>query len=164
MGRNEYTYKPGYNGTLQERMDSKTNKPSLDTCWEWTGSLDTAGYATIRVNGRLRRASHIAYELEFGSLIPNDMIIMHKCDNPKCVNPQHLQIGTKYLNNLDKLMKNRANMPKGEQHPQSKLTKQQVDEIRGRYSSQKISFSALGRDYGVNRTTIRRIIDHEIWD
>lgn len=163
MGRNEYTYKPGYNGTLQERMDSKTNKLSLNDCWIWTGALDSAGYATIRVDGRLRRASHIALELKLGN-IPKDKIVMHKCDNPKCVNPEHLEIGTTLLNSNDKIQKNRGKWLKGENHPGAKLTSKQVDELREIYATRKISYPALGKIYGIHASTARRIVNHVIWN
>lgn len=164
MGRNAYTYRLGYNGTLQERMSNKTIKGSKVECWHWTASCDTAGYPTIRVNKKLRRASHIAFELHYGKTVPPGMIIMHRCDNPTCVNPHHLSLGTKSLNNLDKKQKGRCNPNRGEKHPMRKLSIADVDKIRFIYKSDKHTFTSIARRFNVNRTTIARIVRYESWN
>lgn len=163
MGRNEYTYKKGYRGTPGERMENKTIKGGPDDCWLWSGSCDTPGYATIRIDGKLRRASHVAFELNTGKQIPAGMVIMHSCDTPACVNPNHLFLGTKLLNSLDKKNKGRCNSPKGEKHPMRKLTEKEVDEIRNIYSQGNHTYTELAPRFNVNRTTISKIVNGKNW-
>ena len=163
MGRNEYTYKPGYNGTLQERMVQKTQINSPDECWPWTGSLDTAGYGCIRVGYKLCHATHIAYQFAYGQSVPKGKLVMHTCDNPRCVNPAHLQLGDKYLNSHDMLSKERGNKCCHGKHHRAKLTWEQVKAIRERYAQGNITFTALGNSYNISRTTIRRIVNYTSW-
>jgi hypothetical protein len=163
MGRNEYTYKNGYNGTLAERMEKKTIKSGENDCWKWIASCDTAKYPTIRVGHKLCRASHVAFELYNNVTIPNGMVIMHSCDNPNCVNPKHLSIGTKALNNLDKKQKGRCNSCKGELHPMRKLTQKDVDKIRKLFSTGNHKYIEIASLFNVDRTTISNIVNQRTW-
>ncbi len=163
MGRNKYTYKKGYNGTLKERMAKKTIKGSKNDCWLWIGSLDTKGYACIRVDKKLRRASHVAFELHNDMPVPKGKIIMHSCDNPACVNPNHLSIGTKLLNSIDKINKGRGNWLKHDSHPMAKLSKLEVDEIRYIFSKGKHTYKSIASMFNINRTTASRIINYKSW-
>ena len=163
MGKNEYTYTNGYNGTLKERMENKTLKAGDDDCWLWTASCDTAGYPTIRVDGKLRRASHIAFELYSGHPVPNGSVLMHSCDTPRCVNPRHLSVGTKHLNNVDKMLKGRCNPSKGEHHHASKLTADDVKKIRSMFSSGGHTFISIAAMFHVKRTTIARAVRGKNW-
>lgn len=163
MWNNEYTYKKGYNGTLEERMANKTSKSGIDGCWLWTAACDTAGYATIRVDKKLRRASHVAFEMHNNVRVTEGMVIMHSCDNPACVNPHHLSIGTKALNNLDKKDKGRCNPRRGDNHPMHKLTTKDIDEIRSIFNQGNHTFTSIASIYNVNRSTIARIVYRKNW-
>lgn len=77
-------------------------------CWEWTASTYKKGYGSFWLNGRNVRAHRFSYEMLIGP-IPAGMKVLHKCDNPKCVRPDHLFLGTINDNNKDKARKNRAN-------------------------------------------------------
>ena len=159
MGANAFTYRNGYNGTLEERMEAKTIK-TPGGCWIWNGSLDSDGYGLIKVNGHNRHANRIAYELKYGA-IPEGQIILHSCDVPVCVNPDHLKAGTYKDNMQDMYQKGRNRNVRGEKHHRSKLTEKQVKEIRSIQG--RVNFSALGRLYGVSRTTITRILRGQSW-
>lgn len=92
----------------QQRFWPRVNKTSA--CWEWTGALSLDGYGTVRVSrGKNVRAHRAAYLLEHGS-IPEGMNILHKCDNPKCVKPEHLFAGTQADNVHDMISKGRQRL------------------------------------------------------
>jgi hypothetical protein len=97
--------------------------------------------------------------------IPEGLVICHRCDNPSCVNPAHLFLGTHADNVADKMRKgrHRTNPHKGEDHRSAKLTQEQVLEVRRRFAVGGISKAALGREYGVTQTTIDHIILRATW-
>lgn len=78
-------------------------------CWLWIGATDRRGYGQLRDGGRNRVATHVALELD-GRPVPKGMFACHKCDNPSCVNPAHIFIGTQLDNMRDALRKNRMNV------------------------------------------------------
>lgn len=125
-------------------------------CWLWLASRDPKGYGTKQWNGKVRKAHKIAWSLP-DYIIPNKMDICHSCDNPSCVNPKHLFLATHQENMLDMVRKGRGNRAKGERNGWSKLTESQVLDIRSRYKKFG-DYSALGREYNVHHSTIRRIV------
>lgn len=130
----------------------KTNK-----CWVWTGSSLRRGYGTIGVKREAKwvnRQAHVfSYELHFGP-IPDGLCVLHHCDNPPCVRPIHLFLGTRATNNLDMAMKERATSP---------LTTAQVRQIRIRYERGGITMKQLGVEFGVHRMTVNNIIRRKRW-
>lgn len=98
-----------------------------DGCWEWQGLLDQWGYGVIKRNGHAVKASRLSWELHNGS-INQGLLVLHHCDNPKCVNPRHLFLGTDSDNAKDKAGKGRS--VRGEQHWKARLTEQDVHGLR----------------------------------
>lgn len=96
-------------------------------CWEWTGATTRGGYGQVMDGRKNLRAHRAAYMLFVGD-IPDGMLVCHSCDNPLCINPDHLWLGDTAANTQDKVMKGRAN--KGESMPSSKLNEDAVKEIR----------------------------------
>ncbi len=161
MGRNAYTYRHGYRGPTSERMARFTDRKARYRCWEWIGSKATSGYGHIRIDGRLRSAHRVAYEMVNGP-IPDGMVVMHSCDNPSCVNPQHLSLGTKKVNSDDKFAKGRARFVSGTDHSLSKLTPDLIEEAR-RLRSEGESYTAIGWRFGLHRSTIARALKGRTW-
>ena len=153
----------------EKRFWSRVRKS--DGCWEWTGKPRRDRYGTIAVGPRGGKKDFLAHrfswQLHYGE-IPEGMEVCHTCDNPPCVRPDHLFLGTHKVNMSDMGKKGRRSW--GEKHELHKLTTAQVRDIRelwdaarqnGRQRVPKgspYSSTALGERYGVSETTIRDII------
>lgn len=140
-----------------------------DYCWEWCAYLNRGGYGTFfgarnhytRVTWPAHRYSWIQM---FGE-IPNGLFVCHRCDNPKCVRPDHLFLGTPMDNCHDMMTKGRHRIgrrARGSQHYRAKLTELQVMEIRRRRAHGE-SGVELGREYGVASTQIYYIAKRRTW-
>lgn len=149
--------------SLEVRFWEKVKIASYDDCWEWTAAKSPDGYGCFRVNGVLRHSTHVAYELAWGIPFPKSMHACHACDNPSCVNPLHIWIGTNDDNIRDKIAKNRQPRLKGETNGQSKLTEGQVQQILDRYEREKITQLALAQEYGISRQQMNRIVNRKKW-
>ncbi len=120
-------------------------------CWEWKGTRNGYGYGIFLLPGEKPvRAHRYSYQFYVG-LIPDDKVIMHTCDNPPCVNPAHLRIGTKAENNADAARKNRTN--RGLQHWNGRLSDADVAAIRASNEPKPV----LAKRYGVHYSHIWRI-------
>lgn len=136
------------------------NVHKSDGCWRWAKARRADGYGALRVKGKTIRAHRMAYVLAYGT-IPDGLEVCHKCDNPACVRPDHLFLGTHSDNQKDMSEKGRA--PRGERQGRHKLTFQQVTDIRAKYQLGKISQRELGRQYNVGSTAIRWIVKNWAW-
>ena len=150
-------------GTAEERLFRHVEK--TDSCWNWTGRLVGKGYGRVGLGGAGAKeilAHRLSYQMHKGP-IPEGMVVMHKCDNPRCVNPDHLDAGTQSQNIKDAFSRGRKLMPtkkaRGEECGASKLMEADVLNIR----ESKLSFSKLAAAYGVNKSTIERIKYRKTW-
>lgn len=133
-----------------------------DDCWEWQASRRTWGYGQTGVgNGKVRTAHRASWELVKG-VIPAGLNVLHRCDNPPCVRPDHLFLGTLSDNMQDCAKKGRVKggARKGEKHHKAKLTEAQVTEIR---ASADESDTALALRYSVSRGLIWFIRTNKVW-
>ena len=145
---------------LSIRFFEKVNK--REGCWIWTGSVIKKDhpYGRLWYKNRKFLAHRISWVLHYGE-IPKGMWVLHKCDNPLCVNPDHLFLGTRSDNVRDAVKKGRAFIPllRGEQHPMHKLTKLQAEEIRRAPGSQR----AIGRKFGICQFVVCAIKNNKLW-
>lgn len=132
-------------------------------CWLWLGYVNNKGYGNIKLNGRPELTHRRAYRLKHGG-IPEGLWILHKCDTPSCINPDHLYAGTREQNIADMISRNRQNnwngRLAGEANPNAILTGDEVREIR---SITGVSSKRLGLLYGVGFSTISNIKLGRTW-
>ncbi|MCP4990745.1 MAG: HNH endonuclease [Colwellia sp.] len=144
--------------TPQEALENRTIPEPNSGCLIWLGSVHRKGYGHIGVNGKTEKTHRFAWEQTNGP-IPDGMHVLHYCDNPSCVNPDHLFIGTNADNVADKIKKGRDVYANGEDHGASKLSKSDVIAIRSDARPRK----EIAANYGVSISQIGRILRREHW-
>jgi hypothetical protein len=127
-----------------------------DECWTWQGARHGKGYGHFKMGKLIAKAHRTAYELFWGP-IPDGMQVLHTCDNPPCVNPKHLFLGTNNDNLQDRQRKGRQ--AKGERHGWAILTEKDVIAIR----SAKGRSVELAKKYGVAPETIASVRKWRSW-
>ena len=121
-------------------------------------SKDSSGYVRIKVGGKLDRLHRVMYREKFGE-IPLGKVVMHKCDNPSCINIEHLLLGTQKENMRDCVNKNRQWLPKGSKNGRSKLTDEQSFNIYKDTRKQK----DIAKEYGISQPQVSYIKCNKTW-
>lgn len=146
--------------TEADRFWAKITKS--DGCWTWTGATQLGGYGNFRRqgHGRMQGAHRFSWELSHGP-VPIGLCVLHRCDNPPCVNPAHLFLGTHADNVADKQRKGRCSRvgPRGSRSHLAKLTESQVESVLASSDSD----AALAAAYGVHRMTVSNIRKGHTW-
>lgn len=149
-----------------DRFWEKVDIHGPDECWPWLACQSSNGYGKFRFGGKPEWAHRVAWQLVHGD-IPLGVCVCHHCDNPACVNPNHLFLGTKADNTHDMMAKGRANFTGGsrvgEDNPNSKLTEKQVLEIIELDRAKEIPRREIAKRYGICRTHIYDILSGERW-
>jgi HNH endonuclease len=152
-----------------------TVRPDLGPCWEWQGSQTSSGYCQLMVEGKSWLVHRYAWTLVHGP-IPDDLLVLHNCDNRRCIKPSHLRLGTYSDNQQDMADRTGSRIlhAPGRSNPAAKLTWEQVEEIREEvaevlegealYGVPKRGYlSRIARRYGVDRSTISAIVKGRTW-
>ncbi len=158
--------KAEYLSSSVERLMSKMKTIPGSFCWEWTGAVGSDGYGRTWFNGKSWMAHRLSYHLMskpwMQAEIPEGMFVCHECDNPLCINPGHLFVGSADDNNKDMARKGRARGPLGESNGNSKLTKEDVlmivQSVRG-----GSPVAEVASEFGVTPNNIKAICDGTTW-
>lgn len=142
-------------------------KEDNNACWEWKRGLattkDIGQYGVIWFDGKKHKAHRIAWVVSRGP-IEGEMFVCHKCDNPKCCNPQHLFLGTPKDNVADCLNKGRAHKESGSRRYNAKLTEEVIAILKAEAPYRKYGWGvAMAKKYGVAPTAINNVIAGRRW-
>jgi hypothetical protein len=145
---------------IQDRFWPKVDKSG--DCWLWTGAKTPFGHGVMaKPGGGAVRTHRVSWEMHRGT-IPEGLCVLHRCDVPACVNPDHLFLGDRDANNKDMQAKGRCDRvkrPRGENHGCAKLTEDAVRQIRERRNKGE-TYASIARDFGVSLQTIFRTCHH----
>jgi hypothetical protein len=133
---------------------NRTSDPS--DCWEWNAGKFPNGYGQFRLRGKTKYSHRLSYEFCFGTIPPN-ICVCHKCDNPLCVRPSHLFLGTHKDNAIDKCKKGRNPI-------RSKITKEQAQDIYHLAIERVMSQEKIALLFNVSQQTVSAIKTKNAWD
>lgn len=139
------------------RFFEKVLAESVSGCWNWTGALYDQGYGRFYLDGKIVPAHRYSWQIHFYEKVPDHLVVRHKCDNPRCVNPLHLELGTHADNVAD--MDARGRRCSGQNQPYARLRNEWVRAIRNDTRSHRV----IAADYGVSHRTIGKIKNREKW-
>lgn len=140
------------------RFLSKTQVISTG-CIEWTRAKDYQGYGVATFNSKSIRAHRLSYMIFVGNIPPN-MYVLHRCDNPSCVNAKHLFLGTNKENMRDKVLKGRQ--ANGEKNGNSRMKEEEILQIRKLYLS-GVSMKEISKKFNSNVSQVHKIIRRKLW-
>lgn len=143
-----------YEPDIIERFISKLHKSN--NCWLWLASKNTDGYGQFKINNKKHLAHRVSYEIYSGD-ITCGLMVLHSCDNPSCVNPKHLRLGTSKENTKDMITRNRKGSNKKRINPNIAC------KIRKMYSSGNYSQRQLANIFNTSPTNVRNIIKFNTW-
>lgn len=157
------------NKTLEERFWEKVDKtpghgPNGD-CWVWTGARNPKGYGNFSSNKRFFKAHRHAWSL-FNGEIPKNIFVCHRCDNPSCVRPEHLFLGSNQDNLHDASLKGRMSSwqrAQGEANGNSRIDRRAVRAIREAFENACFSVKQLADGFNIGRSTVLHILNRETW-
>lgn len=145
---------------MHDKLLSKISVSTTTGCWNWSAGKIKAGYGYVWDKTKNRRAHRVSYEV-FNGEITEDLYVLHKCDNPSCINPEHLFLGTPKHNMEDKLQKGRG--ARGSQQGSSKLIEEDIPRIRLLCKQGELSLQEIGNIFNVGYTTIHAVKSRQNW-
>ncbi len=145
----------------ESRFWRKVAKCGPTDCWTWTATRDSDGYGHFYCFGKITKAHRASY-LMFRGAIPSGNVVMHSCDNPSCVNPAHLSVGSQLENVRDCSTKGRRANLKGEAHGRSFLDVETVKAIRNAVMS-GVRQIDMARGFGIRKGLVCDIVSRRTW-
>jgi hypothetical protein len=135
-----------------------------DGCWLWNGSIHRSGYGLFAPRHHVQEWAHrYAYKITHGEIAPG-LFVCHACDNPRCVRPEHLWLGSHQQNVTDMVQKGRAKDWSGlPSRKKGRITPEIVREMRRRWEEERTPFHKLGEEYGISRTQASNIVHGRSW-
>jgi predicted XRE-type DNA-binding protein len=153
----------GKHASLQERfLRFVPASAGKDECWEWLGHKNKDGYGSLWDGHAMVKAHRASWQIANSKHIPAGMFICHHCDNPACVNPAHLYLGTPWQNVQDRNNRERTARLLGSANPVAKLTEKQVKWIFAAYSTGMIQ-TEIASALGIRQTTVSEILRGNRW-
>ena len=143
------------------RFPPQSKKDPNTGCREWQGLLNLQGYGVIGYDGKSVLVHRLAWALKYKSWPEN--MLLHSCDNSKCINIKHLREGSQQDNMNDMMNRNRHARLKGEDHGSAKLTEKQVIKIRKKYKTGRYTQKKLGEMYGITNANVSEICSKKSW-
>lgn len=152
---------------VSDRFWSKVGNERGNGCWEWAAWKDKDGYGAMKLRSEglalMARAHRISYVLHHGE-IPDGLIVRHRCDNPSCVNPSHLLLGTTAENMADKVRRGRLPNQRGERNPANKLNDEAVRQIIAVLSRpDPPTQKEIANQFGISQMTVSLIRQGKVW-
>ena len=145
--------------TVEQRFNEKVDTEGV--CHEWVGARNTEGYGNFYLKGKIVKAHRVSYQLAYGDF-DKTLQVLHKCDNPCCVNPEHLFLGTGTDNMQDMFSKGREADRSGEANGNKRVNEVAVRIIRYMSFIGK-SHRVIARAYGIGQTTVSDIVNRRTW-
>ena len=136
--------------------------PLSSPCLVWQRHRNHDGYGRVWADGKVRGVHRLVYGRMVGP-IPKGMCVLHRCDNPPCCNPEYLFLGTHADNMRDMVEKGRGRHLSGEAHGSARLTKSDVAKIGVLYSFGRLTKTSIGKEFGISRQHVSRIVKGERW-
>ncbi len=153
-----------------ERFWPKVEKGPPDECWEWKGARHPSGYGFLWAgplypsNERFAKAHRLSWEIHAGASVPPGLCVLHHCDNPPCVNPAHLYVGTRAENARDRGLRGRGKEQRGEASPVARLTEKDVRAIISALQDlPRRSQREIAEEFGIKQPQVSRIMLRKSW-
>ena len=154
---------------LLARIGERSTYDPASGCLLWSGKINNKGYGLMSANNRQQLVHRLAYEAMHGMVVPG-LNVLHRCDTPRCWEPEHLWLGTQRENVRDMRVKGRGSDPprhghgpRGERHPKAKLTEHDVREIRTLYATGDWTHRMLADRFGVHKASVGHILTRRRW-
>jgi hypothetical protein len=153
-------------GSAEDRFWNKVKLAPENECWAWVGGKSRKGYGLFHPKDHTMHAHRFSWVLENGE-IPDSLLVLHKCDNPSCVNPKHLFLGTNKENMEDMTRKGRrvgirlgkSNfVALGDKNPSTKIPDSEIHKIKTKYGSGSYTYRTLAHEYKVSISQIQKIV------
>lgn len=145
-------------GTLENRIN-RYSIPTPNGCIEWDGNKNKNGYGMISISNKRHQITRLIYTMRIGP-IPDNMFVCHRCDNPNCINPSHLFLGSALDNSTDMVQKGRQ--AKGNKNGNSKLDEEKVITIRSLHKN-GYSLKEISRQFNISKANTSDIVNRKTW-